>query len=144
ERTGRLDLPGAALAATGFGFLTYGLVEGADRGFGSVWGALVVARAPRAALVVGGQRVDPPMLPFALFRERNFAAANAETFLVYAGLYAFFVFFTLYLQFLGFTPFEAGLLNIPSSIVMIVLAARFGGLADKHAPRLYLTCGPAL
>ena len=53
------------------------------------------------------------MLPFALFRERNFAAANVETFLVYAGLYGFLVFFTLYLQFLGFTPFEAGLLNIP-------------------------------
>ena len=84
------------------------------------------------------------MLPFALFRERNFAAANAETFLVYAGLYGFFVFFTLYLQFLGFTPFEAGLLNIPSSIVMILLAARFGALSDKHGPRLFLTVGPAL
>ena len=87
-------------------------------------------------------RVAEPMLPFALFRERNFAAANAQTFLVYAGLYGFFVFFTLYLQFLGFTPFEAGLLNIPSSIVMIVLAARFGALADKHGPRLFLTRGP--
>jgi len=84
------------------------------------------------------------MLPFDLFRDRNFAAANAETFLVYAGLYGFFVFFTLYLQFLGFTPFEAGLLNVPTSIVMILLAARFGGLADKHGPRLYLTLGPAL
>ncbi len=84
------------------------------------------------------------MLPFALFRERNFAAANAETFLVYAGLYGFFVFFTLYLQFLGFTPFEAGLLNIPASIVMIALAARFGALSDKHGPRLFLTLGPAL
>jgi MFS family permease len=84
------------------------------------------------------------MLPFDLFRERNFAAANAETFLVYAGLYGFLVFFTLYLQFLGFTPFEAGLLNIPTSVVMILLAARFGGLADRHGPRLYLTLGPAL
>jgi MFS family permease len=63
---------------------------------------------------------------------------------VYAGLYGFIVFFTLYLQFLGFTPFEAGLLNIPSSLVLILLAARFGGLADRHGPRLYLTVGPAL
>ena len=96
------------------------------------------------AFVVVETRVDEPMLPFALFRERNFAAANAQTFLVYAGLYGFFVFFTLYLQFLGFTPFEAGLLNIPSSVVMIVLAARFGALADRQGPRLYLTVGPAL
>ena len=144
DRTGRLDLPGAALAATGFGFLTYGLVEGADRGFGSVWWAFIIAVVALTSFVAVEQRVAHPMLPFALFRERNFAAANAETFLVYAGLYGFFVFFTIYLQFLGFTPFEAGLLNIPSSLVLILLAARFGALADKHGPRLYLTLGPAL
>jgi EmrB/QacA subfamily drug resistance transporter len=144
ERTGRLDLPGAGLAAIGFGFLTYGLVEGAERGFSSLWWAYVVAVVALAAFIVVERRVAQPMLPFELFRERNFAAANAETFLVYAGLYGFFVFFTLYLQFLGFTAFEAGLLNIPTSIVMIGLAARFGGLADTHGPRLYLTVGPAL
>jgi EmrB/QacA subfamily drug resistance transporter len=144
ERTGRLDLPGAALAATGFGLMTYGLVEGADRGFGSVWWAFTGGVAALAAFVVVERRVKQPMLPFDLFRVRNFAAANAETFLIYGGLYGFFVFFTIYLQFLGFTAFEAGLLNIPSSIIMIVLAARFGTLADKHGPRLYLTLGPAL
>ncbi len=143
-RAGRLDLAGAALAAAGFGLLTYGLVEGADHGFGRIWWAFLVGAAALAAFVVVERRVDHPMLPFDLFRERNFAAANAETFLVYAGLYGFIVFFTLYLQFLGFTPFEAGLLNIPTSVVMILLAARFGGLADRHGPRLYLTLGPAL
>ena len=84
-----------------------------------LWWAFVVAVAALAALRRRRARVDEPMLPFELFRERNFAAANVETFLVYAGLYGFFVFFTLYLQFLGFTPFEAGLLNIPASVVMI-------------------------
>jgi MFS family permease len=47
-------------------------------------------------------------------------------------------------QFLGFSPFEAGLINVPTTIVMIALAARFGALADRHGPRLYLTLGPAL
>ena len=84
------------------------------------------------------------MLPFHLFRSRNFAAANLETFLVYAALYGFFIYFTLYLQFLGFTPFQAGLLNIPVSAVMILLAARFGALADRRGPRLFLAAGPAL
>jgi EmrB/QacA subfamily drug resistance transporter len=143
-RSGRLDLPGAVLAATGFGLLTFGLVEGADRGFGGYWWAFLGAAAALTGFVLVEMRVDEPMLPFDLFRERNFAAANAQTFLVYAGLYGFLVFSTLYLQFLGFTPFEAGLLNIPTSVVMILLAARFGGLADRHGPRLYLTVGPAL
>jgi MFS family permease len=48
------------------------------------------------------------------------------------------------LQFLGFSPFAAGLLQIPTSLVMILFAARFGGLADRHGPRLYLTLGPVL
>jgi EmrB/QacA subfamily drug resistance transporter len=144
ERLGRLDIPGAALAAAGFGLLTYGLVEGAERGFGELWWSFPVAAAALGAFVAVERRVKQPMLPFELFRRRNFAVANAETFLVYAALYGFFVFFTIYLQFLGFTPFEAGLLNIPSSLVMIALAARFGTLADRHGPRLYLTVGPAL
>jgi EmrB/QacA subfamily drug resistance transporter len=143
-RTGRLDLPGATLAAVGFGFLTYGLVEGAERGFAELWWTFAVAVAGLAAFVVVERRVAEPMLPFELFRRRNFAAANLATFVVYAALYGYFVYFTIYLQFLGFSPFEAGLINIPSSLIMIVLAARFGTLADRNGPRLYLTAGPAL
>jgi EmrB/QacA subfamily drug resistance transporter len=143
-RVGRLDAWGAALAALGFGALTYGLVEGADKGFGGLWWSYVLAVAALAGFVLVERRVAEPMLPFALFRRRNFAVANLETFVVYAALYGFFVFFTLYLQFLGFTPFEAGIINIPASLVMILLAARFGMLADRQGPRLYLTTGPAL
>ena len=84
------------------------------------------------------------MLPFEVFRRRNFTAANLETFLVYASLSGNFVFVILYLQFLGFSPFEAGLLNIQTSVIMIALAARFGALADRLGPRLFLTAGPAL
>ena len=143
-RVGRLDVPGAVAAAVGFGALTYGLVEGAERGFGDVWWALALAAVGLVAFVAVELRVAEPMLPFALFRHRNFAAANLETFFAYAALYAVFYFLTLYVQFLGFSAFEAGLINIPTTIVMILLAARFGGLADRHGPRLYLTVGPAL
>lgn len=143
-RTGRLDLPGAALAALGFGSLTYGMVEGADKGFGSYWWAFAVAGVALTAFVVVERRVATPMLPFELFRRRNFFVANIATFLVYASLYGFLIYFTLYLQFLGFSAFETGLINVPMSIVMILLAARFGALADRHGPRLYLTLGPCM
>ena len=64
------------------------------------------------------------------------------TFFVYAGLGAHFVFFNLYLQFLGFSPFEAGLVSLPTSVVMILLASRFGALADRFGPRPFLVGGP--
>ena len=143
-RVGQMDVPGAILAALGFGALTYGMVEGADKGFGGYWWAFAVAAAALAAFIWVERRADEPMLPFHLFRSRNFAAANLETFLVYAALYGFFIYFTIYLQFLGFTPFQAGLLNIPGSALMILLAARFGALADRRGPRLFLWSGPAL
>jgi EmrB/QacA subfamily drug resistance transporter len=141
-RVGRLDIPGALLAATGFGALTYGLVEGARSGFPEKWWAFAVAVVALAAFVLFERRTREPMLPFELFRRRNFAAANLQTFVVYAALYGSLVFFTLYLQFLGFSPFEAGLLQVPTSLVMFLLAARFGALADRQGPRLYLTLAP--
>jgi EmrB/QacA subfamily drug resistance transporter len=144
ERLGRLDLGGAGLIALGLAALTYGLVEGAERGFGATWWALVLAAGALAAFVVVERRVAEPMLPFALFRHRNFAMANLETFFAYGAIYGFIVYFTLYVQFLGFTPFQAGLVNVPVSALLILLAARFGALADRHGPRLFLALGPAL
>ncbi|MGE5690909.1 MAG: MFS transporter [Pseudomonadota bacterium] len=143
-RLGRLDVPGAVLTAVGFGTLTYGLVEGADRGFGEVWWAFAVAVVALAAFVAVERRTAQPMLPFELFRRRNFAAANLETFLAYASIYGVLVYFTIYVQYLGFSAFEAGLIQIPTSLVMILLAARFGAIADRTGPRLLLTVGPAL
>ena len=120
------------------------MVEGAENGFASVWWALAVSAAAFAAFVVVERRIANPLLPFALFRSRNLAMANVETFLVYAALGGVLVYFTLYLQFLGFSPFEAGLANVPVSIVMILLAPKFGALADQRGPRLFLTAGAAL
>ena len=144
QRVGRLDLPGAALAALAFGMATYGMVDGAAHGFGGAWWTFAAAAVALAAFVVVERRVAEPMLPFSLFRERNFAFSNLETFLVYGALGGFFFFFTIYLQFLGFSPAEAGLASVPGSIVMILLSARFGKLADEHGPRLLLTVGPML
>ncbi len=141
---GRLDIPGAVLAAVGFGTLTYGMVEGADKGFAGLWWAFVIAAVALIGFVFAERRAENPMLPFALFRKGNLAAANAETFLVYAAIYGFLVYFTLFLQTLGFTPFQAGIITTPPSLVLIVLATRFGALADKYGPRAFLTVGPVL
>jgi EmrB/QacA subfamily drug resistance transporter len=143
-RVGRLDIPGAALAAVAFGTLTYGLVEGQEKGFADTWWAFAVAVPALGAFYLVERRSREPMLPFDLFRRRNFAMANLETFVVYGSLYGQLVYVQLYLQFIGFSPFEAALLSVPGSAIMILLAARFGKLADEHGPRLYLTLGPFL
>jgi EmrB/QacA subfamily drug resistance transporter len=143
-RIGRLDLPGAAAAAFAFGLLTYAIVEGAGKGFLGVWWAFALAAISLACFLGLEARAREPLLPFGLFRERNFTAANVETFLVYGALGAILVYLALYLQFLGLTPFQAGLALAPTSVVTILLAPRFGKLADRNGPRRYLVVGPAL
>jgi EmrB/QacA subfamily drug resistance transporter len=143
-RVGRLDVPGAALIAIGTGSLTYALVEGADQGFGRYWWLFLVAGAALVAFLVVESRKQEPMLPLELFRIRNFAAANFATFLVYAAIGAWIVYIALYIQFLGYSPFVTSVILAPTAIVMILLAPRFGALADKHGPRLYISAGAAL
>jgi predicted MFS family arabinose efflux permease len=143
-RVGRLDIPGAVLIAVGTGSLTYALVEGADKGFAQYWWLFLVSGAALVAFLVVEHRKANPMLPLELFRIRNFAAANAATFLVYASLGAWLVYIALFIQFLGYSPFVASLILAPTTVVMILLAPRFGALADRQGPRLYLTVGPSL
>ena len=45
---------------------------------------------------------------------------------------------------MGYTPARASLIFLPISIVMFVLAPRFGRLADRNGPRRYLTLAPLI
>jgi EmrB/QacA subfamily drug resistance transporter len=139
-----IDVTGAVLAAVGLAALTYALVEGGSRGLAAVWPAAVLAALVLPAFVVWTTKVKTPLVPHSLFRHRNVTAANVVTFLLYAALGGFLLFVPLYLQFLGYSPFEAGLALTPVSLVLAVLAPRFGELADRLGPRRFLVGGSAL
>ena len=80
--------PGAALAVGWLTAITYALIEGPTRGWTSplVVGCLVVGVVGFGAFLVVERVVPNPMLPLRLFRTRQFSAANAVTFVVYAAL----------------------------------------------------------
>ena len=70
-----------------------------------------------AGFLLREQLARDPMLPLAIFRRPNFAAANIETFAVYAALSVFFFFLTLYLQQVaGFSPLHSGLVLVPATV----------------------------
>jgi len=141
---GSLDLPGALLAALGLSMLTYAVVQGSEHGWRSVWWAAAVGAVSLAALVAWTARARTPLVPPALFREPNLTVANLVTLLVYAALGAFLVFMPLYLQFLRFSAFESGLALAPVSVVLALLAPRFGRLGDRIGPRRVLAGGAGL
>ena len=76
------------------------------------------------------------MLPLGIFRSRQFSAANAVTFVVYAALGVVFFLLVSFLQIsMGYTPIEAGSASLP---VTFADAGRLGpggcaGAADRPA-----------
>jgi predicted MFS family arabinose efflux permease len=84
-----------------------------------------------------------PMLPLDIFRSRLFTATNAVTFAVYAAIGGVFFWLVLQLQVVaGFSPLEAGLALIPTTVIMLLLSSRMGALAQRIGPRLPMTVGP--
>jgi EmrB/QacA subfamily drug resistance transporter len=141
----RVDLPGAALAASGLACTVFALIEQPRLGFGdpAVTGTLIGGLLLLIAFVVREATAREPMLPLRLFERRNFSAGNVETFAVYAGLGILFLFLVLFLQQIGgYTPLQSGLATLPMTLVMFLLSRRFGALADRYGPRLFMGLGP--
>src|SRR6185437_16135601 len=87
------------------------------------------------------RRLDP-ILPFEIFRSRQFSAANAVTFVIYAGLGGFFFLFVSFLQVsLRYSPVAAGAASLPVTALMLAFSAWSGGLAERIGARIPLTVG---
>jgi EmrB/QacA subfamily drug resistance transporter len=139
----RLDVLGAALVALGLGFVTYGIVQAGEQGFAAIAWAFAVGGVALAAFAARELRARDPLLPLFLFRNHDFTLVNVATLLIYSALAGSTFFLVLFLQsVVGYTPFEAGLLLLPSTFVMLALAPRFGRLADRLGARLFLVAGP--
>ncbi len=143
----REDLPGALLCALGLGGPVFALIEQPRLGWSSpgVLVPLIGGVALLVMFVAYEARAKRPMLPLSLFYQRNFSAGNIETLSMYAGLAVLFFFLVLFLQQVGgYTPLQSGLATLPTTLVMFALSRRFGALADRYGPRLFMGLGPLI
>jgi EmrB/QacA subfamily drug resistance transporter len=143
----KVDVVGAVLCVLGLGGTVFALIEQPRLGWGSlaVSGTLIGGLLAFAAFLAYDSRASDPMLRLDLFKSRNFAAGNVETLALYGGLSALFFFLVLYLQQVaGYSPFKSGLALLPESVVMFALSSRFGALADRLGPRLFMGAGPLI
>jgi EmrB/QacA subfamily drug resistance transporter len=142
-----IDAPGAVLCAVGLAGIVLALIEQPDQGWGGrlVVVPLVVGVVALVLFVAQERRARDPMLPLDLFRRRNFAFGNLATLALYAGLGAATFFLPVYLQQVaGYEPIEAGLSLLPVTLVMFTLSRRWGALADRLGPRLFMSVGPVV
>lgn len=143
----RLDPLGAALAAAGLAGVTYALIEGPGAGWRDpiVLVTLIGGVAALAGFIVAERVSRHPMLPLEVFRSLQFTAANLVTFVVYAALGGALFLLAIELQeVVGFTALETGLALVPMTIVMLLLSARMGRLAQNIGPRIPMTVGPLI
>src|SRR5918999_2917700 len=142
---GRFDVDGAVLAALALAGVTYALTEAPA---GRVSLALSVAIgvagvvAGAAFLMVERRRGRAAMMPLDVFASRQFSAVNAVTFVVYGAMSVQFFLLVVDLQVVsGFSPTAAGLALLPVTVLMLLLSARAGALAQRIGPRVPMTAG---
>jgi EmrB/QacA subfamily drug resistance transporter len=127
--------------------LVYALVQGNEKGWGSaeIVSFLIAAAVLMVTFVVVEHRQRRPMLDLALFRRPAFAGANIVAFAMSGSFFAMFLYLTLYLQdVLGYSPLQAGLRFLPTTLLSFAVAPVAGKLSVRVPVRLLLGSGLVL
>ena len=143
--TGRFDWLGAGVVAIAVGGLAFGAIRGQENEWQDplAFAALGLGAVSTVLFPILMARRPNPLVPLSLFRIRSFAVINLSTLLIYGALYGAFGFQSLFLQgTLGYTALAAGLVGIPSSVLLTTLSARVGSIAGRIGVRPFLTVGP--
>lgn len=131
------DLVGAALISTALLALVFGLIQGRDAHWSPwIFGLMLVSVMLVAVFTWYEKRKErrgeTPLITIRLFRSRAVSVGLLVVVVLYSGIVGFWLAFAIYLQIgLGYTPIQAALTTVPSSIGLILAS----GLSGKLAPR---------
>jgi MFS family permease len=153
----RLDLPGAALLGGALATFLLGLSQGPSWGWGQ-WSAVhplglplgvpelfLIAAAAAILFYVRERTAEFPMVHLERFRERNLAISYAGALLVGTALFLGFVGITILVETpivgLGRTVFELGVLSLPTTLSMLVVAPFAGRAISRFGPKPVMILG---
>jgi EmrB/QacA subfamily drug resistance transporter len=161
HRSHKLDLQGVILASIGLFALVFGLIEGERYNWGPVVnvggsfqvgpfgvGLISIPTILLASLIVltifavDEARAEEPLLPLALFSDRNFSVSNIISAAVAFGMLGLFLPMTIFLQsVLGLDAEHAGVVFVPMSLTSMFLAPIAGRLTDRIPGKYILFVG---
>jgi EmrB/QacA subfamily drug resistance transporter len=124
--------------------LVYALVQGNGKGWGSteILALLIAAAVLLIAFVLVEHLQSRPMLDLTLFRRPAFAGASIVAFTLSSSFFAMFLYLTLYIQdVLGYSPLQAGLRFLPTTLLSFAVAPIAGKLSVRLPVRLLLGSG---
>jgi EmrB/QacA subfamily drug resistance transporter len=144
---GHLDVPGLALAASGFAVLVFGLTQAGTRGWEDrlVVGSVLVGLLLLIVLALVELRSEDPVLDLRLFRNPTFVRAVVVLWIVsafyYGGLFLIPFFFE---RVQALSPLKAGEIMIVQGVGAAIGIGLGGELYNKYGPRRLITVGTAL
>ncbi len=143
----RIDVPGLVAFSLGLFLLIFGLIRGNAEGWGSgvIVASLVGAVVLLTAFLVIEARGTHPMLDLTLFRKPAFNGVSAAAFGLSAGMFAMFLYLTIYLQGVqGYSPLETGLHFLPLTVLSFIASPISGALSHRVPIRVLLGAGLGL
>lgn len=143
RRRHRFDVLGTVLFSLGLLGIVFGVQNGEQYHWGSVWGAIGIPEIIGLGVVLLAvflvwQRInrDEPLLPLSLFGSRTFSAANMANVCIGFAITGMFLPVVIYLQsVLGLSPLQSGLTTMPMSVVSGIVAPFAGRLSDRLSGR---------
>jgi EmrB/QacA subfamily drug resistance transporter len=133
-----VDYAGVAVLTAGLTALVLALVEGNSWGWGSaeIIALIAVAIVSLPLFVAVENRVKAPIVQFKLLSDRDFLGAIVVASVISFAMLGVFFFLALYMQdILGYTPLEAGIRFLPSTLMIVAIAPIAGRLSDRYGPR---------
>ncbi len=143
------DIPGAILATAGLVALVYGFTEAAKTGVGWLSAEAIGYLAGAAILLIGfvvvELRSSSPLLPMRVVLDRNRGGTYLASLLVFAGLFAMFLFLSYYFQAnLGYSALKSGVAVLPFSGGVIVTSGVVSSLLPRTGPKPLMLVGLAM
>ena len=144
-----IDIPSIILSVFGFGGIVFGLSSLGETSAGGnsallfvplIIGVLALGIFIRRQIIL--QRTDRALLNLQTFKTPTFTASIIMFVVSMMGMFGIFILLPLYLQnVLGLSVLNSGLLFLPGSLLMGLLAPFVGRLYDKVGPRPLLLFG---
>jgi EmrB/QacA subfamily drug resistance transporter len=149
-RRHRFDISGVLLASFALLAICFGLVEGQRYDWGKVVSFVSIPLILAVGVVLlalflwaqARKQDDEPLVPFSLFRDRNYSLMNFVAVTISIGILGIYLPFVIYLQsVLGFSALKAGLTLAPTSILGMFIAPVAGRLSDRIGGKYILFTG---
>lgn len=143
----KLDPIGALASVTGFGALLYGIIEGPEKGWGSVHsvGAFALAIVGLGFFIFWERRSPDPMLDMRFFAIPRFGIGSLGVTFVFLTMFGMFFLMAQYLQSVrGYSPLRSGFATLPFAFTMVAISSQGPNFGAKFGTKRVIAAGFAI